>query len=145
MSLHPSTQKILDILKSKGHRMTSTRKEVIDHLVKQAKPIAAQELLSHFKKKGRVVNKTTIYREILFLKEAHVINEIDLLEGQKRYELHDPTNHHHHLVCINCKTIMCVEMPGDLDRIEKEIKKKYKFEVTGHVLEFFGKCNQCGA
>jgi Fe2+ or Zn2+ uptake regulation protein len=134
---------LLAALKEKGHRTTKTRSLVISYLVQTEHPVAAHDLITMLKKQGRDVNKTTVYRELLFLKDEGIINEIDLLEGQKRYELADPHHHHHHLVCTKCKSIRCVEMPNDLDALEQRIKKQHHFHVTGHILEFFGLCKKC--
>jgi Fe2+ or Zn2+ uptake regulation protein len=142
-NISDKTLSILAELKSRGHRHTKTRQEVIEHFVKKSKPISAVEILDHLKSKKLAVNKSTVYREIFFLKEQGIINEIDLLEGQKRYELNNPDDHHHHLVCIKCSSIQCVEMPGDLDKIEKDIQRKHQFQITGHILEFFGVCSSC--
>jgi Fur family ferric uptake transcriptional regulator len=134
---------LLETLKQNGHRTTKTRTLIVTHLSKVTSPVAASDLILMLKKHGRDVNKTTVYRELQFLKEQSVVNEIDLLEGQKRYELTDPNHHHHHLVCVKCQYIQCVEMPNDLDSLEKSIQKKHKFKITGHILEFFGICQKC--
>jgi len=134
---------LLEHLKDSGMRMTKTRRAVVELLFRSKGPISAQDILSSLKKGSLEVNKTTIYREIDALLAAQVIREVDLLEGKKRYELHLEHDHHHHIICTECKAVQCVEIYHDLDSIEREILKKHRFKVTSHSLEFFGLCSSC--
>lgn len=134
---------LLKSLKALGCRMTTTRKLIVSHLCNTESPVSALELLTFLSKKNMSVNKTTVYRELAALLEKKVIREIDLLDGLKRYELLDPENHHHHLVCIKCKKVKCIEMDHDLDLIERRITRSHHFTVQSHVLEFFGLCQRC--
>jgi len=122
--------------------MTQARRILIEIFVAQAAPVTVDQLLTTLKKRGLSVNKTTVYRELDFLKEQKIIREIDLLEGRKRYELRGD-EHHHHLVCLECRDIRCITMEEDLDAIERGIEKEHGFRVASHTLEFFGVCAQC--
>jgi Fe2+ or Zn2+ uptake regulation protein len=130
-------------LRHSGARMTKTRIAMVKLLTKTSSPLSALELMDLLKAKGLAVNKTTVYRELDFLLDRSLIREIDLLEGLKRYELLDGNRHHHHIVCVSCKKIVCVDMDHDLDAIERRISRQHKFEITSHVLEFFGRCSGC--
>ena len=129
--------------KSKGHRITKTRILAVEIFESIKTPISAPELLERMKEKERDVNKTTIYRELTFLQNEKFIREIDLLDGSKRYEIIKPHDHHHHLICTECKMVKCVSVPKDLDELEKKLSKTHNFKINGHVLEFFGVCCEC--
>jgi Fur family transcriptional regulator, ferric uptake regulator len=130
-------------LRNSGARMTKTRIAMVKILTKTPSPLSAIELIELLKAKGLAVNKTTVYRELDFLLERSLIREIDLLDGLKRYEVLDANRHHHHIVCVSCKKIICVDMDHDLDAIERRISRQHKFRITSHVLEFFGHCSGC--
>lgn len=138
-----SATKILNTLKTQGHRLTKVRKIVLAILCEAGTPLSAAELIEGLKKHQLHVNKTTVYRELEFLLSQHVIREVDLLEGKKRYEIFMESDHHHHMICTKCKTVCCVDMAHDLDVLEKEIMDTYGFQVTDHTLEFFGVCQKC--
>ncbi len=129
-------------LRAAGHRITKVRRAVLQIFETISEPPSAEELIGALKRRKLDVNKTTVYRELDFLLAQHLIREIDLLEGKKRYELIDGS-HHHHLVCLQCRTIRCIEMDNDLDAVERDLLKRVGFEVKSHSLEFFGVCADC--
>lgn len=88
------------------------------------------------------MDKTTVYREIAFLKTLEMVREIQFGEGQQRYEL-TPEDHHHHIVCVRCRRVDDIVLENDLDTAEKEIARLKSFRVMSHSLEFFGLCSRC--
>ena len=138
--------KKIEELRAAGHRLTAIRRAMIEIFLATELPLSASEVLERLKHRDLAVNKTTVYRELEFLLKERLIREIDLLEGMKRYESIDFEGaHHHHLVCINCKSIRCVHMEKDLDQLERKLEKKHNFKVLSHTLEFFGLCRKCAA
>lgn len=135
------TDQILKDLKSSGHKMTPVRKSLIEVLLNSDTPLSIEEITNLLEPKGLTPNKTTLYREVEFLKEQEMLEEIDFGDGKKRYEI--SSTHHHHIVCVNCKTVVDIPMEEDLDSKERQILLKFKFKPIGHSLEFFGLCQQC--
>jgi Fe2+ or Zn2+ uptake regulation protein len=133
-----TSQEILTILKNKGFRVTKTRQLILTVLEQLSAPVSEHELRL---KMGTTVNKTTVYRELEFLKQQRFITELDFGEGKKRYEL--GSRHHHHVICTNCNTVEHVDIPNDLKSIEQNLSRKNKFKISGHALEFFGLCQNC--
>ncbi|MEN8262590.1 MAG: Fur family transcriptional regulator [Nitrospirota bacterium] len=138
----PKSSIIFDLLKSKGFRLTRARKTLIRIFVCSKNPLAAADLNSRLEKMDVSVNKTTIYREIDFLKGQRIIRELQFGDGKRRYEIW-PDNHHHHIVCINCDYIECVELDGCLEDEEKKILRENNFKTIKHSLEFQGLCAKC--
>lgn len=131
---------ILD-LKQQGHKITEVRMELVKILLASDTPLTIIDLINKLKDKNLSPNKTTVYREIEFLKDLEVLEEVDFGEGKKRYEISD--SHHHHVICVNCKTIKDVSMDKDADLMGKKIMEKMGFKPIGHSLEFFGLCQNC--
>lgn len=100
-------------------------------------PIDAESLISTLR-----VNKTTIYRELATLLFENLIVEIDFGDGKKRYEL-TSKEHHHHLICMRCKSVDEYIVKTDLAQEEQNIKQTRNFTVVKHALEFFGVCTRC--
>lgn len=118
-------------------RVTPARMKMFKIFVSSPTPVPADKLV---KKIG--VNKTTIYRDIdLFVKKGF-IEESDFGDGIKRYELKD-LKHHHHLICIRCKSVQNISFNENLEWEETRIKRNQKFQVLRHDLEFFGYCQNC--
>lgn len=132
---------ILDNLKSKGHKSTKVRQALVEILLSSNSPFSISDLLQELSLKKLNPNKTTVYREISFLKENDILEEIELGEGKKRYEISE--NHHHHIRCVSCKVIKDIPMEQDLNSKEQSLIKKMGFKPIGHSLEFFGLCKDC--
>lgn len=135
------TDQILKDLKSSGHKMTPVRTALIEVLLGSDTPLSIEEISNLLESKDLTPNKTTLYREVEFLKEQKMLEEIDFGDGKKRYEI--SSTHHHHIVCVTCKTVVDIPMEEDLDSKEKQILLKFKFKPIGHSLEFFGLCQNC--
>jgi Fur family transcriptional regulator, ferric uptake regulator len=129
-------------LKSLDHRITPIRRHMFKFFSDNPSPVSAIDILDNFSSLGIDVNKTTVYREIEFLVKSGIIQEVEFGEGKKRYEV-DTGRHHHHVICLNCKTIADVELEVDLHKEEKLIEAKTGFKVKNHSLEFFGLCPNC--
>lgn len=132
--------KIILDLKHQGHKITEVRMELVKILLSSDTPLSINDLIDKLKAKELKPNKTTVYREVEFLKELEVIQEVDFGEGKKRYEISN--THHHHVVCINCKTIKDISLE-DVDSLNRKIAQKTGFKSVGHSLEFFGLCSKC--
>src|SRR3989344_367735 len=136
-----NTLSILDNLKTQGHKNTRVRQALIELLIQNHHPLSIAELLENLSKQAIKPNKTTIYREIEFLNQQKVLEEIDFGDGKKRYEISE--NHHHHIICINCQKVTDVPMERDLNFKEKQIIKDLGYKPIGNSLEFFGLCSNC--
>ena len=85
---------------------------------------------------------TTVYRSLESLVGLGLVQAVDFGDGEKRYELVEPGEHHHHLVCQRCKRSVHLDMCL-VEELEEGVRKKYGFEVRSHILEIFGICKQC--
>jgi len=133
---------ILDKLKQRGFRLTPIRRAVLDLLIKSVTPISSPDIQKFLSKNKISANKTTIYRELAFLKEEGIIKELHLGDNAKNYEI-ITDGHHHHLICTKCDEIEDVEMDKELKREESKIRKSRKFKIINHSLEFYGLCKNC--
>ena len=89
-------EKILKELRGQGHRITAVRREMVKMLVNAKAPLAASDILKVLQKEKLKANKTTVYRELEFLVEQNIAQEVEFGDKKKRYEISD--KHHHHVV-----------------------------------------------
>lgn len=85
---------------------------------------------------------TTVYRALESLVALGIVQSVDLGDGEKRFELVMPGEHHHHLVCERCRESIHLDQCL-VEDLESAIKQKYGFDVKAHILEIFGVCRQC--
>lgn len=134
--------RILAGLREQGHRITLARKCIIRCLLEVASPISSLDLHRKLSQIKIDMNKTTVYRELEFLKEAGVVQQLQFGDRSRLYEI-VPDDHRHHLVCKSCHAIEGVVLENDLDEVERRLKKQTKFRVEDHTLAFFGTCQKC--
>ena len=132
---------IIKNLKSSGFRMTKARRSIIGHFFDSKLPLSPFDLLKILKIKSHISpDKTTVYRELEFLKKKKIIKEIHLeTEKEKRYEIN--REHHHHVVCKKCEKIEDIEIGKNLEK--KILQKIPNFINLEHSLEFYGICLNC--
>lgn len=85
---------------------------------------------------------STTYRSLEILLRAKYLQAIDLGDGERRYELIRPGEHHHHLICSTCGSSTHMDECA-IDQLQNRIEDAYGFRIKQHVLEIFGKCKEC--
>ena len=139
-----SDKEFIQLLIARRHRITPARRKVIEILVESLIPLSAAKIHTLLEEVGLKVNKTTVYRELEFLKNNEIVKEVYIRPGKIYYES-THHSHHHHLTCTDCgliKNIECSEMESQMDRLKKEVRDN-GFVINEHNLEFYGKCVDC--
>ena len=136
--------------RGRGYRMTVPRQAILDVLSKTSKHLSAEDIYLEVHKIYPHVGLTTVYRTLELLVQMDLIFKFDFGDGRARYELAEGPKgaHHHHLICTKCKRVIDYtdfmdEEAEFLKRAEKGLAKKYKFEVKGHLIRFYGLCEKC--
>lgn len=129
-------------IQSAGGRLTKIKKAIVDILTESHCLLSKPDLVEKLKAKKITPDRSTIYRELQFLIKKNIIVK-NTIARVDYYEI--PQDHHHHLVCVNCKSIRRVEMGNHLEKQEKQIAKQNKFNIINHSLEFYGYCHKCQA
>lgn len=96
---------------------------------------------------GPSVPLSSLYRIINDLVDARVFIKLEFAEGFARFELDEElAQHHHHLVCTTCGTVLDLELADLEDAItatSRAIKRRNGFVVLAHRVDFFGLCMHC--
>lgn len=129
-------------IRTQGGRITEVRKEIVQILSEADCLMSQADILAQLKKLKIEPNRSTIFRELLFLAKNNIVLK-NTISGTDYYEI--PQDHHHHLVCVSCHSISKVEIDNHLERQEKQIAKQNKFNIINHLLEFYGYCRNCQA
>ena len=130
-----------DELNEVNLRATPARIALLNLLETTEKPLDVQSMIDYLYKKHIQTDPATVFRIMNMFMEKGIVKQIQLNEGKARYEL-SSNGDHHHLVCKSCGAIEDIS-DCNINALEKDIKKKKKFIVTSHSLEFFGVCEDC--
>jgi Fur family ferric uptake transcriptional regulator len=130
--------KMQEILKNAGMKVTKNRLAVLDLLITSKKPLSVEDIF----KKLKTADQVTIYRILNQFVLNDIVYQTDFRSGKAYFEFQD--HHHHHIVCKCCGDLEEVEVCLPEKFIEKVQKSSSKFKkVSDHALEFFGTCCKC--
>ena len=134
---------IIELMQSKGYKMTPQRRAVIEALFKCGQFPTAQDILEYAKKINPDMGMDTIYRNLNLLTEIGVLSQINIKSRDVSvFEI--VTSHHHHLICLSCGKAECLDYCPVIEDSEK-IAQERNFKIMGHSLEFYGYCSACQA
>ncbi len=138
-------------LRKHSCRITVPRQAILDVLSKESKHLSAEDVFMKVRKKYPAIGLTTVYRTLNLLTRIGLVLKFNFGDGRARYELAVGTQqerHHHHLICTKCNRI--IDYKDFIDEEEKLFKKtgkvlseKYNFEITDHLVRFYGLCEKC--
>lgn len=134
-----------------GYKFTRPRKLIMDVLLSTKDHLSVEDIFFEIHEKCPNIGITTIYRTLDLLLELDIVCKFDFGDGRTRYELvgrYSDKPHHHHLICIKCKTIIdysdFVEEELHLvKQSELRLSKKYNFNIKDHIIHFLGICAEC--
>ena len=130
--------KMQDILKDAGMKVTKNRLAVLDLLITSGKPLSVEDIFKKLKKADQV----TIYRILNQFVLKGIVYQTDFRSGKAYFEFQD--HHHHHIVCKGCGDLEEVDICLPDNFIKKVQGNSSKFKkVSDHALEFFGVCLSC--
>lgn len=126
-------------VKSRGHKLTRPRGQVIEALFAQPRAVTAAGLFALVEDRG--VSLASVYRTLELL-VALGLAETLTHPGDEQHYLACSLDHHHHIICDRCGRV------SELDEcllgpFEEIVAERTRFVIEGHTLEFHGRCQAC--
>ena len=87
-----------------NERLTKGCKKVLEVLERTKELSSAQDI--HGQLRAEAMSPpglTTVYRSLESLVILGLVQAVDLGDGERRYELIEPGEHHHHIICEECR------------------------------------------
>lgn len=124
-------------LKKAGLKVTLPRLKILEILEESKKRhMTAEDIYKTLLESNEEIGLATVYRVLTQFEQAGLVIRHHFEEGQAVFEL-DRGDHHDHLVCL--KTGKVIEFYDEfIEQRQKEIAKKYNFELTGHRMILYG-------
>lgn len=131
---------IIKMFRNSGYRATPQRIAISKYILRNHEHPSAQKTYLEVKKMHPTVSLATVYTTIKILKETGLIQELNLPQGQTRF---DPnTEPHAHLVCLRCGRISDWIDPI-MPKLIAKVSDEANFTVIGSSLELKGICDSC--
>jgi Fur family transcriptional regulator, ferric uptake regulator len=131
-------------LRGVGQRYTNGRRTLVGVLAGTDRPLALPDILGI----SPSLSQSSVYRNLVVLEQAGVVHRVTTAADFSRYELaEDLTEHHHHLVCVDCGSVADVVVPRRVEqavqRAAVELAGDANFTLEGHRLDLVGRCADC--
>jgi len=131
------------VLSRAGLKRGGARDRVIELLASEPCALSAVEIEDALRASGRVTARATIYRALDLLAEHGLVERVEVGDGQTRFEQVRPGGeHHHHLVCERCGTLVAFDDPG-LERAIDRLSDRLGVRVQSHDVLLRGACGRC--
>jgi len=132
------------LMKQADQRYTPVRRNIVEAMRKSSTPLTIGGLLD----KLSGVPQSSLYRNLVVLEQAGVVERVKTSGDTGRYELSERlAGHHHHLVCSRCGAMKDIVVPSPvekrLDDSLNDIAKKEGYVVQHHRLDVVGVCRKC--
>ncbi|MBW6512399.1 MAG: transcriptional repressor [Desulfuromonadaceae bacterium] len=128
----------------KGLKSTRQREIILKAFLKSTSHLSTEDLYLSLRKKHPGIGYATVYRTLKLFAECGIAEEQNFGDGQTRFEPSHQENHHDHLVCTACHSIIEFENP-QIEKLQEEVAANHGFTTTHHRLELYGLCQQCSS
>ena len=132
----------LDYMARQGLKSTRQRDIILDAFLSSDRHLSIEELYLKLRAKHPNIGYATVYRTLKLFAESGIAREMQFGDGQTRYEHVAEGEHHDHLVCTSCGTI--VEFENEtIEQLQDQVAESYGFIIETHKLELYGTCSKC--
>ena len=132
-------------LRRADQRYTAGRRAIVELLVSAGRPVSIGDIADHLPELPR----SSAYRHLTDLESAGLVRRVAASDEFTRFELaEDLTEHHHHLLCVNCGKVIDVRLPAgfehELTSAISQLAGAEGFQPGAHRLDVLGTCADCG-
>lgn len=129
-----------DIFKEKKLKLTPQRIAVYKCLLATKEHPSAETVYNCLQEDYPTMSLATVYKTLKTLVEVNLIQELNVGEGNFRYDAN--TFPHPHIQCISCSKV------SDIDNIffpelNDKVKPYTDFDVLSNQVYFYGICSEC--
>lgn len=130
-------------LRDADQRYTGSRRQIVRILAEAGRPLTTAEIQAA----GDRLPQSSVYRNLAVLEQAGVVRRV-MAGDVARYEpAEDLTEHHHHLICTVCGSVVDVTLPAAierrLDKAAADVAERTGFDPQAHRLDLIGRCADC--
>ncbi len=131
-------------LKEKGFKSTRQRDIISTEFLRSTGHITAEDLYKKISTRHKGIGFTTVYRTLKLLTKLGLATERVFADNLTRYEPLSAEDHHDHLICISCGSIVEFENTR-MERLQEKISSEFGFFTVIHKMELYGYCSKCTA
>ncbi len=135
-----SVDEVLDLLRARGGRVTSSRRILLEVLFDATGHLSVEDLAAAVQARAPDVHVSTIYRNVEELEDLGVVAHSHLGHGPATYQLASLV--HAHFVCESCGAR--IEAPDAMfGSLARSAKDDLGFTIDPHHFAILGRCADC--
>lgn len=128
-----------DYLDKKQLKSTRQRDIIARRFFSTDGHLSIEDLLALAREENPRIGYATVYRTLKLLTECGLAAQRRFGEAQALYETAGDTEHHDHLICIECDHVL--EFTNDeIERLQEQVARSFGFSLVRHKLELYGLC-----
>jgi Fur family ferric uptake transcriptional regulator len=129
-------------LRDAGHKLTNARLAVLRALEESGGHITSAEVLGRVDEIDGSIGRASVFRTLDLLTNLAIIRPTYIGTSMTPTYVLLPEGHHHHIICTHCNRVIEFEECG-LEAISTDLERRLGVRLSGHLLEFYGLCDQC--
>ncbi len=132
----------LQRLKKAGYKLTQARMTVLEILEAEHGHITSSDVLQKVEEVNPSIGRASVFRTLDLFTNLGIIRPtyIDTSLTPTYVMMHE--GHHHHVICTNCNRVIEFDNCG-LEMLTQTLEEKLNIKISGHLLEFYGLCQNC--
>jgi len=140
LTFQHSDASAIEALRRKGFKATPQRIAICRFALNSRDHPTAQQVYDQVKKIHPTVSLATVYKTLEVLKNLDLIQEINLPQGQARFDSY--MKPHINLICLQCGNIVDFDETTAIEETRK-VTAAAKFKPKGQRIDIFGTCKRC--
>lgn len=133
---------LTEVFKEKKLKLTPQRIAVYKYLKSTKEHPSAETIYKALQPEYPTMSLATVYKALKTLVEVDLVQELNVGEGNFRYDGNTCT--HSHIQCLNCGRVDDIE-GFCFSNLNSEIQKHTDYEVMSNQVYFYGLCKNCKA
>jgi Fur family transcriptional regulator, ferric uptake regulator len=137
----PDVESAVEVLRSRGLRISSARRIVLAALYAAEAPISAEQIADGLSGRLPRSDLASVYRNLETLEQVGLVRHCHLGHGPGLYV---PTGaqEREYLVCNSCSAVLAVE-PTEMDAVRTLIHERFGYEARFGHFPILGLCADC--
>ena len=128
-------------IKSSGLKATLPRLKILEIFQRaEQRHMTAEDVYRHLLAEDTDIGLATVYRVLSQFEQAGLLTRSHFDTSKAVYELSDG-EHHDHLVCLDCGTVLEFH-DAAIERRQEEVAAARGFTLEDHSLSLYARCNR---
>lgn len=133
-------ENITSIFKEKKLKLTPQRLAVYKYLMSTNDHPSAEIIYKALQPEYPTMSLATVYKALKTLVEVNLVQEINVGEGNFRYDAN--SEEHAHIQCINCSKVTDLENVS-FSYLNKTAEENSEYKILSNKIFFYGLCKDC--